>query len=144
MLRAFIAAHGTEILNIAGSLLLSLLGLATYHLTAWIKAHTRNARVQGVLLRLNDAVFTAVESVEQVVVAAMKSSGDPLTLNGATIAKNAALVAIKTHLGPRGIAEVRDILGISSGDFDSFLGARIEARVLRMPEKFASPQASAK
>ena len=134
MLKNFLASHGPEILNVFGSLLLSVLGLAAYHASAWIKIHTKNARVQGILLRLNDAVFTAVESVEQVTVAALKANGNLLTLNGATIAKKAALSAIKMHLGSQGIAEVKAILGVHSDDLDSFLGARVEARVLKMPE----------
>lgn len=140
MIKTFLETHGPAILNALGSILLSLLGLASYRVSTWIKAHTRNLRVQGMLLRLDDAVFNAVEAVEQVTVASLVASAKDgrLSSNGAAIAKEAALSTIKQHLGPQGIAELQAILGVHPDSLDSFLGTRVEARVLKMPETVAS------
>jgi hypothetical protein len=114
----------------------AILLLASARASTWIKAHAKNAQVEGILLRLNDATYTAVGAVEQTVVAAAKGSqvNGQLTEAAATAAKQAALAEIKSHLGPKGIAELKTILGVQPGDLASFLSSRVESAVQTMPE----------
>ena len=134
-MKALIASITPQLLDLLTPVLLAALGWLSWRAAGWIKAHTKNAQVQGILLRLDDAVFTAVSSLEQTVVVAAKTaaSDGQLTKSDGAAVKAAALAEIKSHLGPKGIAELQAILGIKADGLDSFLSSRIEASVLQMP-----------
>jgi hypothetical protein len=134
-MKAFLASLAPQLLDILAPVLVAALGWVFVRLAAYIKAHTKNARVQGILLRLNDATFTAVSSLEQTVVTAAKESTSDgrLTVRSGEVVKAAAMAAIKSHLGPQGIGELKAILGVQDADLDSFLSSRIESSVLHMP-----------
>ena len=140
-MKAFIASITPQLLDALGTLFLAALTWASVRLAAYIYAHTKNARVQGILLRLNDAVATAVRSLEQTVVATAKASAGngQLTCDIAKGVKDAAIAAIKLHLGPQGIGELRAILGVKSEDLDTFLSERIESQVLTAPKAYVKP-----
>jgi len=84
-----------------------------------------------VLVRLDDAVFNAVRSVQQATVDELKSvSADgKLTPEQREKVKQAAIDAVKAHLGDKGIAELAGILGLENGAIDKLLSTRIEAAV---------------
>lgn len=111
--------------------LLALIGWLSLKLAALIKAKTDNAYVQGVLLRLNDAVWVAVREVEQTLVATLKATeaNGKLTETARMNAKSAAIATIKEHLGPKGLAELAEVLGLTGQAVDAFLGKRVEAAV---------------
>ena len=134
-MKALLASIIPQAIDLLTPLILAALGWLSWRAAGWIKAHTKNAQVQGVLLRLDDAVFTAVSALEQTVVVAAKtaSSDGQLTKSDGAAVKAAALAEIKSHLGPKGIAELQAILGIKSDALDSFLSSRIESSVLQMP-----------
>ena len=140
-MKAFLASIAPSLIdNVIGPLLLAGLTWASFRLAGYIKAHTKNARVQGILLRLNDATFTAVSSLEQTVVNTAKasSSNGKLTEYTGKCVKSAALESIKAHLGAQGIAELKKILGVQDGDLDAFLSQRIESSVLGMPSQITT------
>ena len=134
-MKALLASITPQLLDLLTPVLLAALGWLSFRAAGWIKAYTKNAQVQGILLRLDDVVFTAVSSLEQTVVVAAKTaaSDGQLTKSDGAAVKAAALAEIKSHLGPKGIAELQAILGIKPEGLDSFLSSRIEASVLQMP-----------
>jgi hypothetical protein len=136
-----LATVAPQVIDILLPLLLTVLAWASIRLAQFIRAHTNNVRVQGVLLRLNDAVLTTVGAVEQTVVVAAKAScaGGKLSPDAAAKIKQAALDALKSHLGKRGLDEVAGIIGIDSSAFDVFLSTRIEAAVGKLPESAPVP-----
>lgn len=120
-----------SLFQVCSPAILALVGWLSVKLAGLITAHTSNAYVQGVLLRLNDAVWTAVAEVEQTMVKALKAGtlDGKLTTTGAENAKAAAVATIKEHLGPQGIADLGTILGITGPAIDAFLGKRVDAAV---------------
>ncbi len=95
----------------------------------WFYVHTKNAKVQGMLVRLDDAATTAVNDLEQSAVKALKAASPDGKLTQATAAavKDAALESLKAHLGPKGVEELKRILGVS--DVTAVLSSRVEAAV---------------
>ena len=124
--------------------LLALVGWLSARLALLIKAKTRNEYLQGVLLRLNDAVWASVREVEQTMVTALKAGtvDGKLTETGRQNAKSAAIATVKEHLGPQGLADLCNVLGISGAVVDNFLGKRVEAAIAESkapPVPFARP-----
>lgn len=117
--------------------LVALVGWLSMRLAALIKANTSNAYLQGVLLRLNDAVAIAVRETQQVMVEQLKKT-DPtgkLTETAKANAKAAAIATIKAHLGPKGITELATVFGVAGPALDGLLGARVEAAVAASKER---------
>lgn len=137
-MKAFLTSIAPQALDILAPVLVAALGWLSFRLSAYIRAHTQNARVQGVLLRLNDAATTAVESVEQTIVASLQASARSGKLDkyAAEEAKRAAVLQVEATLGgQKGLAEAMQILGITSlDDLKNLIGSKIEARVLKLPE----------
>ncbi len=94
-----------------------------------IGAKVKNARLRGILFRLNDAVFTAVREVQQNMIDSIKAGGGVLDPRAREEAKNAAIATVKSHIGERGIKELIEILGLEEKQIDDIIGARIEAAV---------------
>jgi hypothetical protein len=134
-MKAFLTAITPQLLEALATVLMAAIGWASFRLAGYIKAHTKNAQVQGVLLRLNDAVFHAVSSLEQTVVVAAKLSAQDgrLTAVAGAAVKGAAIASIKTHLGKAGVAELQSVLGVKAEALDAFLSDRIETSVLHLP-----------
>ena len=135
-MKALLASIAPQVLDVLTPLFLAALSWASVQLAIYIRAHAKNVAVQGVLLRLNDATYTAVGAVEQTVVAAAKASEIDGRLTGASAAaaKQAALDEIKSHLGAKGLAELTKILGVKPEDLAAFLSSRVESAVQSMPE----------
>lgn len=96
-----------------------------------IKTRVKNEYLAGMLARLDDAVTHAVGEVDQTVVQSLKaaSSTGTLTAEDANTARNAALASVKSHLGPKGVAELIKVLGIEPSELEKVLTTRIEAAV---------------
>jgi hypothetical protein len=111
-----------------------LLGAVTWvaaKLSQWINARVRNEYLRAVLLRLDDAVLGVVREVHQVTVDALKAAtvDGKLPPGARESVKQAALGAIKSHLGARGITEVARVLGLNADGVDRLIGTKIEAAV---------------
>jgi hypothetical protein len=131
-----IATLTPKIIEILTPLFLATLTWASYQLAGYIKAHTKNLQTQAMLLRLNDAVATAVESVEQTKVSPCKvqSSGKALSVDEAATFKSIALEQVKTNLGDKGLSETMRLLDIDHpASLERILGNKIEAHVLKLP-----------
>jgi hypothetical protein len=112
-----------------------LLAAATWvaaKLAQLINARVRNEYLRGVLLRLDDAVLSVVREVHQVTVEALKSATVDGKLPPAAreTVKRAAVGAIKSHLGVRGLTELGKVLGLNGDAVDRLIGTKIEAAVL--------------
>ena len=124
-------AKGVEALS---PLLLAALSWLSLRIAALINAKVKNERIQGILLRLDDAVFLAVREVEQVFVSMLKTASEDgvLTAEERRQAKDAALRAARSYLGTRGLAELGKVLGLPEDEVDRVIGGRVEAAVYNM------------
>jgi hypothetical protein len=131
----FLTTAAPKILEILTPLFLAALTWASFQLANYIKAHTKNLQTQAILLRLNDAVATAVESVEQTTVARFKNnSGNSLSSDEGATAKDTALEQVKMSLGSQGLSEAMRLFDIKrSSTLEDIMGAKIEAHVLKLP-----------
>lgn len=110
---------------------LPLVGLfvtwASMMLPAWIKAKVKNESVAGVLERLSTLAFTVVTEVQQTVVSVL---GDKATVEQLKAARDQAITTLKAHLGPKGIKELMDVLGIKTDEaLDKLIVTYIESAV---------------
>jgi hypothetical protein len=124
-------AKGVEALS---PLLLAALSWLSLRIAALISAKVKNERLNGILTRLDDAVFMAVREVEQVYVSMLKtaSADGVLSSEERRDAKDAAVRAARSYLGARGFAELGKVLGLVDDDVDRMLNARVEAAVFNM------------
>jgi hypothetical protein len=96
-----------------------------------INARVRNEYLRGVFVRLDDAVLGVVREAHQVTVDALKAATVDGKLPPAAreSIKQAALNAVKSQLGTRGLAEVARVLGLGTDSVDRMIGTKIEAAV---------------
>lgn len=81
---------------------------ASLKLPEWVKAKVKNESVEGVLMRLTTLAFTVVQEVQQTFVSNL-TSPTPEQLKEA---RDKALAALKTYLGPKGLEELKKVLGL--------------------------------
>jgi hypothetical protein len=143
-MKDFLASLAPQVLDILGPMLIAALTYASVRLAAYIKAHTENVRAQGILLRLNDAVATGVDSVEQTVVSTLQAStvDGRLSPQAAGKAKDAAIALIKAQLGDKGLAELIAILGVAPAAVDGVISSKVEASVGKLPDSPPRPSNS--
>lgn len=120
------------ILALSGILTLALGWLAVRY-ASWIKEKVKSARVEGILLRLGDAVFKVVRELQQTVVDKAKVDGK-WNQEKAEEVKKAAIEKIKEYLGPKGIQEALAILGLDIPGLEKLLSTMIEADVYDLRE----------
>ena len=120
-----------EALQILSPVLAAALAWLSAKLAALIRSKTDNAHLQGVLLRLDDAIFTAIKELQITVVDEAKALAADGKLSPAERqqVRSAAIANVKSHLGPKGLSEVRDVLGLTSASAESFLMSKVEAAV---------------
>lgn len=82
---------------------------ASLKLPEWVKAKVKNETVEGVFLRLTTLAFTVVQEVQQTFVSTLV---DP-TPEQLKEARDKAIDTIKSHLGPKGLAEIKNALKLS-------------------------------
>lgn len=104
---------------------------AKVHMT---EAFVRNERLRAALLRLDDAVVTAVKDIEQTLAAEAKAlaADGKLSREDRRRVKEAAVRRVKTFLGSAGLKELGDVLDVWELSVEDFIGAKIEANVLDM------------
>lgn len=95
----------------------------------WIMEHTKNIKVQGVLMRLDDAVWGAVREVAQTSADVLKdkAADGKLTAEDKLAVKKAAVDSVRNYLGPKGLIEVKKVLGVD--DVAGVLNSKVEAAV---------------
>jgi len=127
-------AHVAKSLEALSPVLLALLSWLSVRAAQLVKAKVKNEYVSGVLRRLDDAVFVAVREVEQVAVGQLKaaSSDGALSPDDRRSVKGAALGAVRSYLGFKGLLEIGKILGLKNDELDRVVEARVEAAVYEL------------
>ena len=122
---------GLKVLEILSPLLLAALTWAAAKLAQLIRAKVQNEYLKGVLVRLDDAVFTAVKDLQQTVVEQIKaaSADGKITDEEKKQIKDKALAAVKSHLGTKGLAEAASVLGLGGGALEGLLSSKVESAV---------------
>ena len=122
---------GLKVLEILSPLLLAALTWAAAKLAQLIRAKVQNEYLKGVLVRVDDAVFTAVKDLQQTVVEQIKaaSADGKITDDEKKQIKDKALAAVKSHLGTKGLAEAAAILGLGGGALEGLLSSKVESAV---------------
>lgn len=122
---------GLKVLELLSPLLLAALTWAAAKLAQLIRAKVQNEYLKGVLVRVDDAVFTAVKDLQQTVVEQIKaaSADGKITDDEKKQIKEKALAAVRSHLGAKGIAEAAGILGLGGGALEGLLSSKVEAAV---------------
>lgn len=95
--------------------------------TRWLNAHLATMKYGDVLMRVEQAVMTAVAEVAQTGVDDLKKAG---TWDKAAMSKalSDALTKAKSYIGPTGLALLVQVLG-GGTQADAFLKGKIEAHV---------------
>lgn len=122
---------GLKVLEILSPVVLAVLTWAAAKLAQLIRAKVQNEYLKGVLVRLDDAVFTAVKDLQQSVVDEIKAASvdGKITEEEKRRIKEKAISAVKSHLGTKGLAEVAKILGLEGGALEGLLSSKVEAAV---------------
>lgn len=120
-----------RIIEIVSPFLVAALAWAGAKFAGWLGTKTKNEYLQGLMLRLNEGVFTAVKGVQQSYVDAIKRGRADGHLSDVEkkAAVNQALGSLKSYLGPKGLDELGKVLGLDGLAVDQFLGDKIEAAV---------------
>jgi len=120
-----------KILEILSPVLLAALTWAAAKLAQLIRAKVRSEYLRQVLVRLDEAVYTAVKDLQQSVVEEIKaaSADGKITDEEKKRIKERALASVRSHLGAKGLSEVGTILGLDAGALDGFLSSKVEAAV---------------
>ncbi len=96
-----------------------------------IQAKVKNERLRRVLLRLDDAVVTAVTAVHQTMGEELKaaSANGRLGSEKRRYLKETAVRLVKDHLGPRMLDELEQVLGLWRVSLDDLIASKVEASV---------------
>lgn len=105
---------------------------ASLKLPMWIKAKVNNESIEGVLTRLSSLAFTVVQEVQQTFVSAL---ADP-TSEHLKEARDKAIATLKSHLGPKGLVEIRNVLKLADDEaVDRLIISFIESAVLMLKQQ---------
>ncbi|MDX2023254.1 MAG: hypothetical protein SF187_23675 [Deltaproteobacteria bacterium] len=119
------------VVKVLSPIVLAAVTWVTAKLGQWINARVKNEYLRGVLARLDDTVLSVVREVHQVTVDALKAStvDGKLTPGARDAVKAAAIGAIKSHIGTKGLLELARVLGIDASGVERLIGTKIEAAV---------------
>ena len=108
-----------------------------------IQAKVKNERLGAALLRLEDAVVTAVKDVEQTLVVEYRelARDGKLSREDRRRLKETAVRKVKTFLGSAGVKELGNVLDVWELSVEDLIGAKVEATILDM--KTATPPVAA-
>jgi pyruvate-formate lyase len=110
-----------------------------------IVAKTKGAATRAIFMQLEDALETAVQSVQQEVVDDLKraASDGKLTKADAMRAKTEAIRRAKVYLTEQGLADAKKVLGLSADAAEQYLADKLEQVVGRY-KSYAPPAVDTK
>ena len=114
------------VLVISTALTLALMWVAKKY-GLMVDTQVKNDTVNGILQRLGEAAFRVVREVQQTVVDALKEG--EWNAEKAEEVKALAIAKLKAYLGPKGVLEAMDILGLNAAGLENLFGTLIEAEV---------------
>jgi hypothetical protein len=118
-------------IEVGSAVVLFLAAGTTGYLAKLIRKRIRGEALRGILLRVNDSVYTRVREAEQVAVKQAKeaSEGGRLTAEEAARIKEEVLSRLLEDLGTVAATEAKALLGLCERGLNSYLGAKVEAAV---------------
>ena len=116
------------------------LGVITLYLAArvpgWIAAHINNQRIAGVMNRLAQLAFVVVQEIQQTVVSTLKARGGAVPGDQMRAARDAAMATLKSHLGPKGLLEIKQAMQLADDTaLEKLLASFIESAVLMLKQQ---------
>lgn len=106
---------------------------------SYIAAHTQNTKISGILSRLTSTAAAVVQEVEQTFVSTLQNP----TADDLKAAKDKAMAALRSHLGPKGLDEIETVLALDGTTaVDRLLNTTIESAVHDLKMTQASVAAS--
>lgn len=118
---------GLQAVQVASPVVLALLGWVGVTFRAWLLAKTKSET----LARLSDLAFSVAGELEQTTVSAIREANKDGKITEAEKAKiqEAALDTLKSHIGAKGLAEIKTVFGFGPHAVDGFLITLIESGV---------------
>lgn len=110
-----------------GALLIAVLGVLLRRLGDYVTSRIHNESVAACVRRLDDLALRVVKDVYQSYVAPLKD-GDAWDTNSQMRAKESALRAMRSYLGPKGLQELEKVFGLD-GSVNELLGTFVESAV---------------
>lgn len=104
-------------------------GVSRLHV--FIKNKVESEYVEGVLVRATNLVEEVVLELKQTIVDDLKESGG-WNAETAVMVRDAALAKVKEYLGPEGMRELLEVLGLDDEGLQSILITMVEAAVARI------------
>lgn len=131
-----LADLGLMALKVLAPIVMALLGLLAKKASDLLSARVKNTQVSGILMRLDSAAFNVVNEIQQSFIGAL--SATPTTADLVN-AKKAAVASLLNNLGPTGITEIKEILGLGDSDaIEKVLGTYIESKVHNLKQNMVS------
>ncbi len=96
-----------------------------------IQAKVDNEYLRSALLRLDDAVVTAVKDLQQTLAKEFRalSADGKLSREDRRRLKDTAVRHVKSYLGPTGLKDLAKVLGLWELSIEDFIGSKVEAAV---------------
>jgi hypothetical protein len=118
------------------------LGVVTLYLAArvpgWIAAKVGNQRIAGILDRIAQLAFTVVQEIQQTVITKLRESedADEPTRDQLSAARDQAITTLKSHLGPKGLLEIKQALQLTDDTaVEKLITSFIESAVLMLKQQ---------
>lgn len=104
---------------------------AATNIPKWIATKIANARVAGVIDRLFQLATTVVQEIQQTVISNMDPEDKPV--DQLVAARDQAIATLKSHLGPKGLLEVKNAMQLSDDTaVEKLIVSFIESAVLTL------------
>lgn len=121
-------------------LILPALGLvmlyASLRLPAWIKSKVTNQQIAGIIDRVAQLAFVVVQEIQQTVVASLKANETKPSEEQLLAARDKAIATLKSHLGSKGLIEIKDALKLTDDTaVEKLLTSFIESAVLMLKQQ---------
>lgn len=130
---------GWSIYEMLAPVVVTALAWISARVSGLIRAKTKNELAAGMLVRLNESVLDAVQSVNQQTDELLRRARHPdsprgtdLSSQEAQLLKTTAISFVKAYWGAKGLRELAGVLGLSMGaELDDLISSKIEAFVGR-------------
>lgn len=105
-------------------------------LPGWIAGLVNNKRIAAILDRIAQLAFTVVQEIQQTVIASLKAGEEKPNAEQLAAARDAALATLKSHLGSKGLIEIREALKLTDDTaVEKLLTSFIESAVLMLKQQ---------
>ena len=121
-----LSSLGVTAIQVLSPVLIALLGLLAKQLLDLINARIKNESIKGILDRLDQTSLTVVTEVQQTFVDNLDPNAPKESYQKA---RDSALASLKTLIGPKGLTDIKQVLGIDDDSLQKVLITYIESKV---------------